>query len=185
VGPELGDGDVDVGDVVRLLRLAVGLDPVDADLLVVADVAPSAPQGDLHVVTGDGRVDVGDVVLGLRAAVGLAQLAWPQRSLSLRLQDGAPAMAFSLRARNWPAWAMLESVDCDACASDGASLDVAHARFGVTGVVDAAPWLTGGAVATLRYRSPRAVDVATLAVASEVVGPDLESLPLAVTLAER
>jgi len=185
VAPVLGDGNVDVGDVVRLLRLAVGLDTADADGLVVSDVAPTVAQGDLSVVTGDGRIDVSDVVTTLRAAVGLVRLAWPERVLVLRLPEGASAMAFSLSARRWPAWAKLESVTCDACAREGGSLDVADGRFGITGVVDAAPWLAGGPVATLRYRSPQPVDVSTLDLASEVIGPDLDTLPVEVSLDAR
>jgi hypothetical protein len=49
------DRDVDISDVIRVLRMALDLDPDD----VCADI------------NGDGTVDISDVILTLRMALGL------------------------------------------------------------------------------------------------------------------
>jgi len=69
-----GDGVVNVGDVVLLLRVAVGLEPVTPALLLRGDVAPGIREGMLHRVVGDGAINVGDVVVLLDVAVGNIRL---------------------------------------------------------------------------------------------------------------
>ena len=77
VAPASGpDGSIDVADVLRLLRLATGLDPVDAVALERGDVAPARLQGEAPALatplgTEPRALDVTDVLLTLRAAVGL------------------------------------------------------------------------------------------------------------------
>ncbi|MEM7246991.1 MAG: hypothetical protein AAF533_16710 [Acidobacteriota bacterium] len=71
------DGRLDVGDVVRLLRMAVGTDDADDYDILLGDLAPAhAPDPDstLRERQGDGRIDIGDVVMALREAVGLVQV---------------------------------------------------------------------------------------------------------------
>jgi PKD repeat protein len=69
-----GDGVVSVADVVFLLRVAVGLEPITPTILARGDVAPGLRQGDLHRVIGDGAINVGDVVVLLDVAVGNVRL---------------------------------------------------------------------------------------------------------------
>ena len=70
-----GDGVVNVGDVVLLLRAAVGLEPLTPMLLLRGDVAPGIREGSVHRVIGDGELNVGDVVVLLDVVVGNIQLA--------------------------------------------------------------------------------------------------------------
>lgn len=81
VPPGSGDGRVDIADVVRLLRLSVGLEAPTADDLARGDVAPCTQiaagpppvmRPELQPVP---RIDIGDVVVALRAAVGLVRLS--------------------------------------------------------------------------------------------------------------
>ena len=65
---------MNVGDVVLLLRVAVGLEPVTPALLLRGDVAPGIREGGLHRVIGDGAINVGDVVVLLDVAVGNIRL---------------------------------------------------------------------------------------------------------------
>jgi type IV pilus assembly protein PilY1 len=62
-----GDGRVDLVDAVLALRISIGLEPLTADVLARADVAPLVN----GVPQPDGKLDVGDVVVILRKAVGL------------------------------------------------------------------------------------------------------------------
>jgi hypothetical protein len=62
-----GDGRVDLTDALLALRISIGLDPLTADALARADVAPLVN----GVPQPDGTVDVGDVVVILRKVVGL------------------------------------------------------------------------------------------------------------------
>ena len=77
------DGVVDVSDVVRVLRISVGLDaPTTADV-AACNVAPAWISTDVPpVVTPTMQeprvVDVSDVVLVLKAAVGLTRFATPR-----------------------------------------------------------------------------------------------------------
>jgi hypothetical protein len=73
-GPNGPNGVVDVGDVVRLLRVSVGLDTLSADGLARGDIAPGAPVAGTWQANSDCRIDVGDVVIALRASVGLVTL---------------------------------------------------------------------------------------------------------------
>jgi PKD repeat protein len=72
--PPGGDGFVNVADVVRALRLAVGLETPTAEDLARGDVAPGTRIGSVHRVIGDGVIDVADVVVLLQASVGLITL---------------------------------------------------------------------------------------------------------------
>lgn len=77
-----GDGDVDIGDVVRALRLTVGSDPIDGDLLRRGNVAPASfVEGSPPVMRPTGepprRISVADVVMMLRAVVGLVSFPEP------------------------------------------------------------------------------------------------------------
>jgi len=62
-----GDGKVDVGDVLRVLRIILGMEAATADDYAKADVAP--------MINGkpapDGVIDIGDAVVILNMAVGL------------------------------------------------------------------------------------------------------------------
>jgi hypothetical protein len=77
------DGRVDVADVVRSLRLGVGLELATPDEIARANVAPATiTPGDPEVATPSlaepRSVDIGDTVLLMRAAVGLTRLASPR-----------------------------------------------------------------------------------------------------------
>ena len=79
----LPDGRVNIGDVVRLLRMSIGLEPVSAEDLRRANVAPAAPVTDpaealVPTLELPQVVDVGDVILTLRASVGLARFVAPE-----------------------------------------------------------------------------------------------------------
>jgi hypothetical protein len=74
------DGRVDVADVVRGLRFAVGLDVPSLEEqrradVAPADVTPGPPDVARPRAVAPPRVDVADVVLTLRAAVGLTVFA--------------------------------------------------------------------------------------------------------------
>ncbi|MGQ9698530.1 MAG: hypothetical protein ACUVRO_11130, partial [Armatimonadota bacterium] len=62
-----GDGAVTVVDAVIVLRVAVGITPVTAQLLRTGDVAPVQADGSC----GDGKITVADALQILRRAVGI------------------------------------------------------------------------------------------------------------------
>jgi uncharacterized membrane protein len=63
VGDATQDGKISVGDVIKLLRIALGLDGnIDAVTKARLDVAPSKAHGDF----GDGKVDIRDAIKLLR-----------------------------------------------------------------------------------------------------------------------
>jgi len=62
-----GDGAVDVGDALRVLRIAVGLDAATAEDYAAGDVAPLVN----GVPAPDGVIDIRDAVVTLRKAVKL------------------------------------------------------------------------------------------------------------------
>lgn len=71
------DGGVNVGDVIRLLRLAAGVEAATPLELLAADIAPAALVDDSVTPQrfsreGDGVITIADVVLQLRQAVGLS-----------------------------------------------------------------------------------------------------------------
>jgi hypothetical protein len=74
--PDAPDGQVDIGDVLRLLRLAVELEELSDEALLRGDIAPALVRdmqgGSVPMAwpIGDGRLNVGDVWLLLRAAIG-------------------------------------------------------------------------------------------------------------------
>ncbi len=61
------DGDVDVADALKALRIAAGIDTASASEQSRGDVAPIVN----NTPTPDGKIDIGDVVVILRKAVGL------------------------------------------------------------------------------------------------------------------
>lgn len=73
------DEVVNIADVVRLLRLAVGLDLADADTLRSGNIAPTIHE--LGLIAPDPTappvIDIADVVVALQVAVGLQELALP------------------------------------------------------------------------------------------------------------
>ena len=98
-----GDGIVNVIDVVKILRWAVGIDEHellldDGEWLLRSDLSPSSADGPLTVVGGDGEVNVLDVVLALQTAVGSVELAWPERGPRAELGRGLEAWRPSKRA---------------------------------------------------------------------------------------
>lgn len=70
----LPDGTLDIADVVRLLRAAVGLEDLAGQELARADLAPGVSVAGLWQATPDCSVDISDVVVALRVAVGLVTL---------------------------------------------------------------------------------------------------------------
>lgn len=68
------DGVVDIGDVVRLLRVTVRLEELDVDEEARADLAPGADVGGSWQADPDCRIDIGDVIVALRVVVGLLSL---------------------------------------------------------------------------------------------------------------
>ena len=93
VAPAGGDGLVQINDIVKMLRLSVGLDVPTPAQMVLGDIAPSDVADPsvtpAHHVRhgnpdglgaypfgrfehGDGRIDIADVVLDLRQVVGLS-----------------------------------------------------------------------------------------------------------------
>ncbi|MEM7246227.1 MAG: LamG-like jellyroll fold domain-containing protein [Acidobacteriota bacterium] len=85
LGSELGDlssppdGRVTVGDVVRMLRMAVGIEAPTPELVIRGDLSPALLVDDsevpaLYYRLGDTQLDISDVVLMLRDAVGLIEI---------------------------------------------------------------------------------------------------------------
>lgn len=78
------DGRVDVGDVVTALRMSVGLEPINAEQAIRANVAPAdmTPASPAPFATPNlsapGVIDVGDVVLLLRSCVGVVMFPQPR-----------------------------------------------------------------------------------------------------------
>lgn len=77
------DGAVDIGDVVRVLRLAVGLETPSSTDLLRGNVAPrtlvaSGPPELVEPVGEPVVIDIADAVLLLRASVGLTTLVPPR-----------------------------------------------------------------------------------------------------------
>ena len=66
-----GDGDDDVLDALRKLKMAVGLVTPDERELIAGDVHPVNDSGP----DGDGDIDVLDALRDLKAAVGLVEIA--------------------------------------------------------------------------------------------------------------
>jgi hypothetical protein len=172
IAPTSGaDGLVDVADVVRAFRFAVGLDVADAEMRLRADVAPAVIDDGVATVVGNARVDVADAVLLLRASVGLTQLAWPVRALDVRLEDAMPYVAFTAAVSGWPAWARCEAADADGLAGGG--FDAAGDRCGVLAVTDPVDRFGPGLLARLSYRAPEPVDAASLRLEVSVARSDL------------
>jgi hypothetical protein len=178
-----GDGRLDIGDVVLALRASVGLEPVGGEISL-ADVAPARRESGSTLADGNGAVDVSDVVLLLRAAVGLESLAWPQRSLEVRLPSETPRVAYSVRVAGWPAFATLGGVSAAECAGDDAGLDVAGDRWALTCASDPAVTTAAGTLATVTYTGPL-VPASALSVESSVVGPALDEIPGLLTVGAR
>jgi hypothetical protein len=60
-GDVTGDGEVDIGDAIKVLRYDAGLDTLDGDQFIAGEV------------TGDGEVDIGDAIKILRYDAGLEE----------------------------------------------------------------------------------------------------------------
>lgn len=180
---QVGDGRVDVADVLQLLRWAVDLDGAPgAEELLRADLSPTADLGEGRFVVGEGRLDVGDVLLALRAAVGLETLRWPARELALELVADGEAVAVSVRLDDWPAWAEAFAAAGTACAGDpAAGVDTAPGVAVLTCASDPAV-LSGAADALrLRYRAPEPLPAAgdgAPRLSAQAVDADLTSVPV-------
>lgn len=177
------NGQVDVSDVVLALRLSVALDTPTAEELLRADVAPADPDGALTVVRGNGVVDVSDVVLLLRASVDLSELAWKRRFLAVNLADAVSYSGFLLRFAGWPASAANAGFEANPCGGGG-GMDILGDAWTITCAPDPPP--TGPReMAAFGYRSPEAIDPATLAFTSEVLDPALNTITPALTFSAR
>jgi hypothetical protein len=182
----LPQGVVDVSDVLRILRVAVGLDAVSPADLLAADVAPADPVVEgVRTVRGDGTVDVQDVLIVLRAAVGLERVDWQLRTLVLSLTEPASFVAFSATVTGLPssaAAATLQDADCSDAEASGADSSVG--TWSLTCVSD--PTLrsdVSGAIASFGYRAPMAVDPGSLSLSSELVDASLSSTTGVLTMA--
>jgi|GEM_PF-2685283 len=60
-GDVTGDGEVDIGDAIKILRYDAALDTLDGDQFIAGEV------------TGDGEVDIGDAIKILRYDAGLVE----------------------------------------------------------------------------------------------------------------
>lgn len=148
--PDGGPDDVvNVADVLRVLRWAVGLDLelLTPELQMRADVAPLEPDGS---VGGDGSLDVSDVLSVLRRAVGLVELPWPSRSI--RVDSSLEGVAARHRVSGWPVWAEFDGVT--GCGGGGSGVDVLDEVWVATCATD--PTLAPADV-TIGYRAPEAV----------------------------
>jgi len=171
LAPLGGNGRVDVGDAVRALRLAVGLEAARSeDEILRADVAPARPGGSGLDAVGDGFVGVADVVLILRASVGLVALEWPERALVVELRDAPPHVAFSAQLMGWPANTVLTWFDAAGCDDFGGSDEIPG---GLALTCASEPVVLGGErrLATLRYRAPRPIDGTVLSTRVDVLTP--------------
>ena len=75
VAPPGGDGRVDVGDALVVLRASVGLVELSADLLAAADVAPlELIEGVFVRPLGDGEIQAVDALVCLRLAFALIRI---------------------------------------------------------------------------------------------------------------
>jgi hypothetical protein len=117
-GLEAPDGRIDVADVIRALRIGVGLEAASERELLVADVAPARVEPTVGLGMGDGAIDFADVVRLLRGAVGLDDLAWPVHRLAVHVAADAPAVAFAVVTEGWPREAEPLGFDSDtSCAA--------------------------------------------------------------------
>ena len=73
-GPSGPDGVVNVGDVVKLLRVSAELDMLSPDGLARGDIAPGAIIAGIWRANPDCKIDVSDVVVALRVSVELLTL---------------------------------------------------------------------------------------------------------------
>lgn len=170
------DTTIDVADVVRSLRLAVGLEAPDERAAITGDVAPARIEGGFAEVQGDGALTVSDVVMTLRAAVQLSVLRWPRHELVVSVPAATPPLAgFSVRIRGFrgefgrPLWS---SPACDEAAGDGLDL-VADAAV-VTCALPFGEIVGPATLGSLEWRGSRqqlgAIDSASLEVALADLG---------------
>lgn len=169
-----GDGVVNVADVVRALRAAIGLETLSREEIALADVAPAAFDGMDARALGDGRIDVADVVLLLRASVGQARISWPIRRAALEADLPVGAAGIAASALDWigPAPTIVPGPGCASEAVASEPLD-AHPALACATTGDAV-------IATLEWAGPRQ-PAAWTAVA---VVDDVE-VPISVTLVDR
>ncbi|MEM7246499.1 MAG: hypothetical protein AAF533_14200 [Acidobacteriota bacterium] len=182
------DGEVDVADVVLLLRWSVGLEsaPIGEEALR-GDLAPAFDQDGRRIVVGNEGIDIGDVVEALRASVGLQTLAWPKRRLALRVDDPASMVAYRAAFEGWPAWAELEDPTLVGCLDgDVGGLDEIDGVLTVTCLTDPDPVLDGaGDLLLLDYRGPEALSPDALALDVEAVNDQLTPVTPVVATEDR
>ncbi len=157
-GPtEVGDGRLDVSDVLQLLRWAVQLDVAPGvEAVLRGDVAPLVD----GVVVGDGSLDVADVLLQLRAVVGLARLDWPVHANVIEIEVAAPVVGASVRFGGLPPWVLPLETAAGACAPGGVGgMDAAASEAVISCAWD--PTAVDGQVAVglFSYRSPEPLDL--------------------------
>ncbi|MEM7246513.1 MAG: hypothetical protein AAF533_14270 [Acidobacteriota bacterium] len=166
-----GDGLVNIGDVVAVLRFSVGLDTANTEEQLRADVSNSSDVGGVLVIEvqpeGSRSINIADVVQLLRASVGLDTIAWPARSVNVGLDDGSGRDAYQVRIENWPASATGFDLDGIGCNADGAGADQVGNVLVLTCPDDggADTQLVNGAT----FRSPEAVDYGSLTTTIMVV----------------
>ncbi|MEM7247663.1 MAG: hypothetical protein AAF533_20160, partial [Acidobacteriota bacterium] len=172
---QAGDGAVNIGDVVALLQVSVGLgDPPSDETLLRGDVSPNERVGDLLVVIGDDRVDISDVVAVLRASVGLDELAWPERRLTVTGLDDRQVAAHQLVVEAWPRWAVvLDALAAHCEGEEGSGMDAVGELLVATCASDPSTHSTAGSLLTIDYRAAEPVDPSSLTVALHLVDSDL------------
>ena len=168
------DDAVNVGDVLLILRWAVGLDlPLSDEELLRADVAPTEAGDGFLVVVGNGALDVGDVLQALRASVQLDDLRWPLRGLAARVTEESSAAAWSALSTGWPRWAVPAGFDSSACELSTGGEDAVPGRRALTCVAEGAPLATPADLGVFLYRAPEAVSPGALGL--EVVTANAQS----------
>jgi hypothetical protein len=176
VAPAGGDDTVDIGDVVRLLRMSVGLETPTADDLIRGDVAPSRVEGGLRTCDGDDVISVADVVMALRAAVALDQLQWPQRELIVRVATLGDPHSAGVTLTEIPAWVHAVAGGVPGCLPDDAQVvDMDDGGFSAACLAEHSVG-ADGIVASFTYRAAEAIDPATLTLSGEVAGADLSGI---------
>ncbi|MEM7245621.1 MAG: choice-of-anchor Q domain-containing protein [Acidobacteriota bacterium] len=169
------DGRVDIADVVFGLQVAVGLVAPSDDELQQLDVAPVETVGEQSLAWGDESVTIADVVALLRSAVGLDELTWPERELSLVLEDAqVPSVGFSQLVEGWPEWAEVTDWTAGPCGPEGdADARFGDAGFVVTCVTDPAPFEAPAELVRVTYRGRSAVLASELTLTTELLDEHL------------
>jgi len=185
VGDMVPDGALNIGDVVRALRVAVGLESVAPSSLFAVDLAPAMREDGLLIAGGDGRVTIADVVVMMRSAVGLETLAWPARQFVVRATVPTPVETWSVNVSGFPPWAQVEGVVTAACRPEDLLTDFSGEGWGITCVSDAGEFVPGSELAVLTYRAPRAVELSGITGSVQLVDADLARRDTTATLEPR